>query len=99
VALGRRRHVHEGGPQSADIPPSAPAQPDTAAEHAGDSGLRAAALGAAGGLAGGMLHGSLLSDDDSSDDEDTEDDDERGGVASGRMPDPSASPEVSGASR
>jgi hypothetical protein len=46
-----------------------------------------------------MLHGSLLSDDDSSDDEDTEDDDERGGVASGRMPDPSASPEVSGASR
>ncbi|MER6129398.1 DUF1269 domain-containing protein [Streptomyces sp. NPDC001795] len=65
----------KAAPQGADVPPSTPAHPDTAAEHAGGSGPRAAALGAAGGLAGGMLLGSLLSDDDSSDDEDTEDDD------------------------
>ncbi|MFF7946557.1 DUF1269 domain-containing protein [Streptomyces griseorubiginosus] len=61
-------------PQGADIAPSALPHPDTAAEHADGSGLRAAALGAAGGLAGGMLLGSLLSDDNS-DDQDTEDDD------------------------
>jgi|GEM_PF-305512 len=61
--------------QGADVPPSTPAQADTAAGHSGDSGLRDVALGAAGGLAGGMLLDSLLSDDDS-DDKDTDEDDD-----------------------
>jgi len=51
--------------------PAPQAPQDSATGHTDGSGLRAAALGAAGGLAGGMLIGSLLADDDS----DAEDDD------------------------